>query len=47
MGRPKLNKDKVEANKECLKRYRTKNDEKYKIISCLNILVVSGESDVG
>ena len=30
MGRPKLNKDKVQANKQYLKRCRTKNEEKYK-----------------
>ena len=30
MGRPELNKDKVEANKEHLKRYLTKTEEKYK-----------------
>ena len=47
MGRPKLNKDKVQANKEYLKRYRTKNEEKYKTIPCPNILVDSGESNAG
>ena len=30
MGGPKRNKVKVEINKEHLKRYRTKNEEKYK-----------------
>ena len=30
MGRPELNKDKVEANKEYLKHYLTKTEEKYK-----------------
>ena len=30
MGRPKLYRDKAEANKEYLKRYRTKNEESAK-----------------
>ena len=30
MGRPRLGKDKSEANKEYIKRYRNKNAEKYK-----------------
>ena len=47
MGRPKLNKEKLEANKEYLKRYCKKNEEKYKTIPCPNIVVVSGESNVG
>ena len=47
MGRPNHNKDKVEANKEYLKLYRTKNSrvlqivDRPKTIPCPNILIIT------